>query len=223
MDRHLFLFGGGPPFTPVMGKCFAEIALRTDKPVSILNVERDGWKDYIHKYTQLLEVLGLREFHLLPLPSTPFDQVRNCLQNSSGVIICGGNTNLYADYIVDSPISSLIVKQYESGYPVVGFSAGALISPDNCIISEKDNEQKEFQERVGLGLLSNVVIAVHFTQWNDEMHLRKAALKYEKHENFGIDENTCAYFNNGKLRRIEGEGVYSVKKDILRKIEINSL
>ncbi|WP_260445592.1 Type 1 glutamine amidotransferase-like domain-containing protein [Metabacillus elymi] len=215
--KHLFLFGGSPPFTLNMAKQFV-IKASTNDSVSILFVERDGWEQYMPRYTQALEDLGLNGFYYLPLPSTPIEKVVDCLKNSSGIIIGGGDTNLYADYIVETSISNTIKERYDLGIPVAGFSAGALISPEFCIISPKDNEQNEFQFRKGLGLISDVLIAVHFTQWNDETHLRNSVNKFNNHLNYGIDENTCVYFLNGHLESIEGKGVYSLENDIIRKI-----
>lgn len=218
MDKHLFLFGGSPPFTLNMAKQFVKKASTTNPSVSILFVERDGWEQYMPRYTQALVDLGLSEFYYLPLPSTPIERVVDCLKNSSGIIIGGGNTNLYADYIVETSISNTIKESYELGIPVAGFSAGALISPELCIISPKDNEHNEFQCRKGLGLISDVLVAVHFTQWNDEIHLRNAVNKFNNHKNYAIDENTCIYLLNGHLESIEGDGVYSLENDIMRRI-----
>ncbi|MBW8351122.1 Type 1 glutamine amidotransferase-like domain-containing protein [Bacillus sp. IITD106] len=218
MDKHLFLFGGGPPFTENMAKLFVNKTTHFKGSVSILFVERDGWEDYMPVYTQELEKWGIHNFHYLPLPSTPIEKVINCLTNSSGIIIGGGDTNLYADYIVETDISNIIKGRYNQGIPVAGFSAGALISPELCIISPKDNDQNEFQQRRGLGLLSNILIAVHFTEWNDEQHLRKAASQFSNHINYGIDERTGMYFFNGKLEDAEGEGVYLLENDMLRRI-----
>lgn len=218
MDKHLFLFGGGPPFTTNMAKNFEEKVITNNGPVSVLFVERDGWEEYMPNYTNALIDLGISDFFILPLPSTPIDEVINCLNDSSGVIIGGGHTNLYAEYIVDTPISVAIKKRYEAGIPVAGFSAGALISPEVCIISPKDNDQGEFQKRKGLGLISNVVVAVHFTQWNDEEHLKEAANKYKDYMNFGIDEDTGIYLVNDQVETTEGYGVYRVESGDLYRV-----
>lgn len=218
MSKHLFLFGGSPPFTIKMAKQFVKLASKVDAPVSILLVERKGWEEYMPKYTRLLEELGLNKFTFLPLPSTPIEQVIYSIKNSSGLIIGGGNTNLYADYIVDTEISKSIMESYESGIPVAGFSAGALICPTWCIISPKDNVNCEFQQRKGLGLIPNVLIAVHFSQWNDEDHLRYAISKFKNHLNFGIDEETGIYFLNGIVEASEGYGVYTIENENLIRV-----
>ncbi|WP_430789792.1 Type 1 glutamine amidotransferase-like domain-containing protein [Virgibacillus flavescens] len=218
MNKHLFLYGGGPPFTSNMAKKFVALTEKTNKPVSILFVERTGWREYIADYTDQLRKFGFEEFHVLPLPSTPISEAVNAINNSSGIIINGGDTNKYADYIVDTPISDAIQKIYDAGGPVAGFSAGALISPEVCIISGKDNEQSEFQQRNGLGLLSTVIVAVHFSEWNDKAHLRAASAKYPSCTNYGIDEGTCIYMVNGEIADTEGAGVYSLKDNILYKL-----
>ncbi|MBM7620011.1 cyanophycinase [Bacillus tianshenii] len=218
MNRHLFLFGGGPPFTGDMAKQFATKALAGGSPVSILFVEREGWEEYMHWYTQELERFGVSEFNYLPLPSTPIEVVFERVKNSSGIVIGGGDTNLYADYIVDTPISQAIKERYEAGIPVAGFSAGALISPEVCVISPKDNEQNEYQSRKGLGLATDVVVAVHFSEWEDEDHLRNAVSKYKESMNYGIDENTGVYLLDGELEAMEGNGVYTVEDGVLRKL-----
>lgn len=63
MDKHLFLFGGSPSFTLNMAKRFVIKALKTNAPVSNLFVEREGWEQYIPRYTKSLEDLGLNEFY----------------------------------------------------------------------------------------------------------------------------------------------------------------
>lgn len=218
MDKHLFLFGGGPPFSSNMAKTFVKEVSRENMPVSILFIERDGWEQYIPKYTQELEKLGINKFNYLPLPSMPVKKVIEHIKNSSGIIIGGGDTNAYADYIVETAISTAIKERYESGIPVAGFSAGALITPKHCIISFRDNEQSEFQQRNGLGLVSDIVIAVHFTEWNEEAHLKKAVNLFPEYINYGIDEETGMYFLNEDLKDIEGKGVYSLENEVLRKL-----
>ncbi|MUK90540.1 peptidase S51 dipeptidase E [Ornithinibacillus sp. L9] len=219
MVKHLFLFGGVPPFTCRMAKEFAKLVERSKNPsVTILTVEREGWEDYIPNYTQLLKKEGIHRFHLCPLPSTPIVEVMDHVRSSSGIIIGGGNTNRYADYIVDTPIAKVIVERHEQGIPVAGFSAGALISPNQCVISAKDNDSKVYQEREGLGLLSNVLIAVHFSQWHEEQHLRDAVQQHRRFRNYGIDEHTCAYFVNEELRGVEGEGVYTIQGQQLNRL-----
>ncbi|WP_245830948.1 hypothetical protein [Sediminibacillus massiliensis] len=120
--KHLFLFGGSPPFSPILGGEFASISLSKSKPkIGVLFVERPGWKDYMTKYTASLEAYGLRDFLFLPLSpylsKKDFKELGSC----TGIIIGGGNTEKYRNYIVDTPIGETIRRLYENGVPVAVF------------------------------------------------------------------------------------------------------
>ena len=215
MDKHLFLFGGGPPFPPKLAERFSQLAKKKEGAVSILCLEREGWIDYMPNYTKALEENGITIFRYLPLPTTSESEVIERLHESTGVIIGGGDTSRYADYIVDTPISDAIRTSYIQGVPVAGFSAGALISPKRCVISPKDNVDKQLQIRKGLGLIEDLVIAVHFSEWGEEGHLRNTANKLRGYQYFGIDEMNGMYFVNERLEEIDGSGVYRLEEEKL--------
>lgn len=220
MNNHLFLFGSGPPFTSKLAKEFAKAASNDTGPVSILFIEREGmdWHGYMPVITQPLKQAGIQEFCYLPLTSTPIAQICESIEQSAGIIIGGGDTNLYADYIVDTEIAGAIKMNFENGVPVAGFSAGALISPELCVISPNDNVEGVLQHRPGLGLIHDILLAVHFSQWNDESHLKHAVRAFPERLNFGIDEETGVYFQNGVYKESEGNGIYSIENGVLKKI-----
>ena len=220
MDKHLFLFGGGPPFPSKFAKRFSQLIKKKEGPVSILCLEREGWRDYMPKYTKILEENGIVNFNYLPLPTTYVPEVIHRLSESAGVIIGGGDTNRYADYIVDTPISNAIRNLYERGVPVAGFSAGALISPKTCVISPKDNVDMQIQARNGLGLIKDIVIAVHFSEWGEGKHLRNAASMLRGYQYYGIDEMNGMYFLNERLEEIDGSGVYRLEENKLMNISL---
>ncbi|WP_077324171.1 Type 1 glutamine amidotransferase-like domain-containing protein [Virgibacillus siamensis] len=218
MDKHLFLFGSGPPFTPAMAKRFTEVS--PDGPISILFIEREGmdWKDYMPVFTQALMDAGADEFKYLPLFSTSSAEICKSVERSAGIVIGGGDTNLYADYIVDTRIAWAIRNCYEKSVPVAGFSAGALISSNPCIISPNDNPDGKLQHRPGLGLISDVILSVHFSQWKDGSHLKEAVRYFPSRINLGIDERTGVYFRNNEYVDAEGDGVYTIINNNLNRI-----
>jgi len=219
MDKHLFLLGGGPPFTCKMAKKFTELVSTRPGKLSLLILERANWTEYMPKYTKVLKEYGITEFQYIPLPTVSVEEAIQLLLNSAGIIIGGGDTELYAEYIVETTISKILMEQYSAGVPIAGFSAGALISMERCIISAKDNEDGVFKYKAGLGLLKDTVIAVHFSEWMDESHLRTAVKMFQPCFNFGIDEGTGMYWCNNILIGTEGKGVYRLNNDHLEKIE----
>lgn len=218
MDKHLFLNGGGPPFTHGLARRFVSTLAAGPEPVAVLFEEREDWPDYMPAYLQPLVDAGLSEFCYLPLKSTEVSTAMESLRACRGIIIGGGDTDLYADLIVDTPIGEVIRQRYESGVPVAGFSAGALISPERCVISAKDNESRQFKHRQGLNLIPDLLLSVHFTQWDEEEHLRTAVRTLGELPNYGIDEETGIYLLNGQPEEIEGGGVYSLVNGILTRI-----
>ncbi|WP_245208135.1 Type 1 glutamine amidotransferase-like domain-containing protein [Sediminibacillus dalangtanensis] len=202
--QHLFLFGGSPPFTPELGKVFAETARQATKKVAILFLEREGWEEYMSKYTSVLKEHGLQDFFYMPLhvhvSTSELEQLDAC----SGIVIGGGDTVRYRNYIVDTPIGERIRQRYLSGVPVAGFSAGALISPEHCVIPPIDNREGKHLFLPGLGLIEDIIISAHFTKWQEEANLQKALRKTAVPTGYGIDDDAGCYFKNQSLVLTEG-------------------
>ncbi len=202
--QHLFLFGGSPPFTPELGKVFAETASQGSEKVAILFLEREGWQEYMSKYTSVLEQHGLQDFYYIPLRAESSAQALEKLAACSGIIIGGGDTVRYHDYIVNTEVGKYIRKRYLSGVPVAGFSAGALISPGYCVIPPVDNQEGKHLFLPGLKLIKDIVISAHFTKWQEEANLQKALWKTAVPTGYGIDDAAGCYFKNQSLVLTEG-------------------
>lgn len=207
-DQHLFLFGGGAPFNDRLGRTFSSLASNGSGKVAFLLIERDGWKEYMPKYTNLLTHQDVTQFEYLLLTSTPSIEIIEKLRLCSGVIICGGDTELYRDYIVDTELRNVIKEMYSRGVPVAGFSAGALISPNVCVISPVDNRKKEQLFLRGLGLIENCVISAHFSKWDEEKNLLAALSATNLPTGYGIDDDSGIYLKNGLLTQSAGQIYY---------------
>lgn len=202
--RHLFLFGGSPPFSNNLGKMFAKFSSNGEGKVALLFLERAGWQKYMKNYTFVLEENGLKDFVYLPLiPQFEKEHLKELI-SCTGIIICGGETELYRSNIVDTLIGNYIRKLYNKGIPIAGFSAGALVIPSNCVIPPIDNPQNKHLFLKGLGLLGDCVISVHFTRWNEENNLKTALTKVNASIGYGVDDGAGLYFENENLTETEG-------------------
>ncbi|SDQ79237.1 Type 1 glutamine amidotransferase-like domain-containing protein [Virgibacillus salinus] len=210
-NRHLFIFGGSPPFSKKFGEKFADLALSNKGKVAILFIERDGWEEYMQIYTSILEEYYVERFVYLPLSPNTNHSTLEELSSCTGVIISGGETELYRDYIVDTPIGQHIIELYENGAPVAGFSAGALISPSNCVIPPIDNSRNEHLFLNGLGLIKDCVISVHFSKWEEEENLKAALARVNAPIGYGIDDDEGLYFENEVLSETAGDNYYIFK------------
>lgn len=205
------MFGGSPPFTSSLGKMFADFSLNQNGKIAVLFLERDGWKDYMKKYTCVLEDNYINEYVYLPLNSNPVNRIIVELKSCTGIIIGGGKTDHYRDYIVDTSIGECVREQYKKGVPVAGFSAGALICPADCVIPPIDNSQAEHLFLGGLGLIEECVISVHFSKWEEKGNLNKAMERVNVPIGYGIDDEAGLYFENETFIKDEG-GSYTFTK-----------
>lgn len=210
-NRHLFLFGGSPPFSKKFGEQFATIAKKSNGKIAILFLERDGWETYMSKYTVALEEHGIDNIVYLPLSQKTNNQTLAALKSCRGIIIGGGKTELYRSYIVDTKIGEMIKELYWLGVPVAGFSAGALISPEHCVIPPIDNSQNKHLFLKGLGLIKDCVVSVHYTKWQEKSRLIEAVKKLNVTNGFGIDDKAAIYFVNESLKETEGEEIHQFK------------
>jgi cyanophycinase len=195
-SRHLFLMGGSPPFGQRLGRMFTELACGADGKIAILFLVREGWEVYMNKYTSALIPNGARNFCYLPLSPDPAESFLQELMSCSGIIIGGGETENYRRYIVDSETGECIRRMYMNGIPVAGFSAGALIIPEHCIIPPIDTPKRQHLFLRGLGLIRDCAISVHFTKWNERENLKAAAGKANVATGYGIDDDAGIYFHN---------------------------
>ncbi|CAM3784946.1 hypothetical protein GCM10009865_33940 [Aeromicrobium ponti] len=92
-DRHLFLMGGSPPFGEILGGKFAGLSSASTSKVAVLFLERQGWTNYMDKYTRPLRQYGVKDFTYLPLSSSPSASLFEELLSCSGIIIGGGETD----------------------------------------------------------------------------------------------------------------------------------
>lgn len=204
MPTHLFLFGGGPPFTPNLRTRFA--SLTNGGPVAILYVPRTGkdWKSYASIYTKPLEEEGISSFVHLPLSDAPTDGQLAQLKQCQGIIISGGETELYQQYLVGTPIGDIIQSRFADGVPVAGFSAGALVSPERCIIPEIDQRDGQRLRLPGLSLLKDAVVCVHYETWGEAAHLKESFTEEATSWAYGLADASGIYLQNQHLIETEG-------------------
>jgi len=211
MKKHLFLFGGSPPFGPKLGKLFASYAQGPNGKVAILFLERDGWQHYMPRYTSILAKNKLTNFLFLALPTSDSSMIEE-LRSCTGIIIGGGETINYHKEIIGTILGQLIKEMYDQVIPVAGFSAGALISPLHCIIPPIDNPFNKHLFLDGLGLLQEYVISVHYSRWNEEKNLKTAVDRLPVSGGIGIDDDEGLYFENETLINSEGNNYVVVEK-----------
>jgi cyanophycinase len=198
-STHLFLFGSGPPFTNQLSTEFSRLVGSGE--VAVLYLEREGSESYLPKYWEKIDTV---EVYCLPLKDSYEPHELDRFEACKGVIIGGGNTEKYRDYIVDTELGDLLLNLFTGGKPIAGFSAGALISPKICAISPKDNKKGVPLFEKGLGLTDELIVAAHYLEWEEEQYLKEAISKTDAPIGLGIAERSGVYLKNNKLTSSEG-------------------
>ncbi|SDC64753.1 Type 1 glutamine amidotransferase-like domain-containing protein [Shouchella lonarensis] len=188
--KTLIFGGGGPPIAPDAVAIFTR-HLPKDSNILIASLEREGWQAYMPKYTSGLMEAGYDNIDFFAV-SGPDDSeaLTQAIKQADALIIGGGDTVKYQQYFAaDARVARQIKTMYEAGKPIMGFSAGALISPACCIISPNDNEAQSLLIKEGIGLLQDVAISVHYTAWQDRDNLSAGMRQTNITRGFGIDDD----------------------------------
>jgi cyanophycinase len=62
----------------------------------------------------------------------------------------------------------------------------------------------------GLGLVSDLIVGVHFTACNDLPSVLEAMAETRTKTGWGIDEPACAVFEDGRFKGTLGRSVYEI-------------
>ncbi|MGP9040447.1 Type 1 glutamine amidotransferase-like domain-containing protein [Cytobacillus kochii] len=205
MDQHLFLFGGSPPFGRIHGKQFASLCnQKKNGHVAIFCLNRKGWQTYMPKYQHILEEEGVTDFRYYLLEETK--SIRS--EKITGIIICGGDTLSYHHYIVTKRVGEEIKQLFQAGVPIAGFSAGALICSEYCMVSPSDYKGDKLMVLNGLGILQDYIIAAHYTKWNERQNLLAVMTETKTEKGLGLDDEASVYLKNGHIESLEGKNVH---------------
>lgn len=210
----LFLLGGGSTIFDGVAEEFIPAAGGSEAIIALLLAGGEGWEDHVPHYTEPWIGRGATQcVTIVPGQSgaLDLDTALATLGEATGIFIGGGNTPTYHRLYAAEPIRSVIRKRYQDGVPVAGLSAGALIAPQVCAIPPEDTGDSRVRVVSGLGLISGLVVGVHFTEWNALPHIVEAMVETRTTTGLGIDETACVVFENGKLKRVLGQSAYSIE------------
>ncbi len=210
--RLLFLLGGSPAFD-VVAEEFVPAAGGRDATIALLMQGGRGWEKYVPEYTEPWIRRDVSRCH----PIAPgengaldLDAASAKLREATGIFIGGGHTPTYHRLYATEPIRSIIRERYRKGVPIAGVSAGALIAPEICVLTPDETDDGSLQIVDGLGLLSDLIVGVHFTELNALPSVLNAMVRTQTRTGWGIDEPACAVFEDGQFRGALGRSVYEI-------------
>ena len=210
--RLLFLLGGSAAFDSI-AEAFVPAAGGRDSNIALLMQGGQEWEKHVPEYTHPWIQRGVSRY----LPIVPdengtldVDAASAKLREATGVFIGGGHTPTYHCLYATEPIRSIIRERYHQGVPLAGVSAGALIAPEICVLTPDETGDGTLKIVPGLGLVSDVLVGVHFTERDALPDILEAMIRSGTQMGWGIDEPACAVFEDGQFKGVLGRAVFEI-------------
>jgi cyanophycinase len=141
------------------------------------------------------------------------------IQEATGIYFCGGNQVRITAALGGTPLENALMSAYQRGAVVAGSSAGAAALCSVMLAYGKSGaspRQGMAQLVSGLGFESGVIFDQHFRQRDRLGRLIFAILNNPRLLGVGVDENTAAVLEDGRLRVLGKNAVTLVDGAALR-------
>jgi cyanophycinase len=211
----LFVIGGGEDRCCGAGvlERFVELS-GGDRARITLVTTAAGIPDEVHAdYDRVFRKLGVEhtaELRLCGRADADSDQTEAVLRDATGVFFSGGDQSRVRA-LVGSRTNEILRERLEDGLVIGGTSAGATALAGTMILGGRraDVSAAAVRTAPGLGLLSGMLIDMHFAERGRLPRLLAAVALAPDHIGVGIDENT-AILVEGSRFEVLGSGVATV-------------
>lgn len=213
MNGDLYLLGGQAAYAPVV-EHFVASAGGGDARIAVLLIGGSPKsQQYLAQYRDPLLQQGAPS--VLPIMrdangSLDGDEALRALSEATGIFIGGGHTPTYLELYASGALRDVIQERSESGIPIGGLSAGALMLPQICAVPPEDTGNGEVTIAEGLGLIEGLVTGVHFSEWDALPHVLAAMATTQTEWALGLDEGGCAVLRDGEMYTTLGSGVHAI-------------
>jgi len=169
------------------------------------------------RYYQIFKGMGAQQVQILDirLPKE-CDEERwlSILGNFTGIFVTGGDQQRLCDLIGGSKFIESIKESVQLGKLVLaGTSAGAAMMGEKMIAGGSSGESPNralVDLADGLGIIPELLVDQHFHNRNRVARLISAIAAYPDKLGIGIDEDTCAAFEDDETFEVLGKGTITV-------------
>ncbi len=169
------------------------------------------------RYYRIFSDMGAKEIKVLDVrdrsgasDSAYLDFVENC----TGIFLTGGDQLRLCGLLADTTLMNRIVERAQKReISLAGTSAGAAVMGHHMISGGSSAESPNpalVDMATGLGIIPEVLVDQHFYNRNRLARLLSAVSGHPELLGIGIDEDTCAMFENDGMIRVIGKGVVTI-------------
>lgn len=194
---------GDEPGTVAAAEAFVAAAGGAGSTIALLLQGGPNWQKYVPRYAEPWAKFGATCTVIVPDTAGNLDveHTTAAINGADAIFIGGGHTPTYRRLYAAPPIRDAIRAAHARGVPVGGVSAGALILPEVCITSHTGAGDPTWQGP-GIGLLANLLVGVHFSEWQGEAGLVTMQRATGIRTAWGIDGSACAVFEDGQFSQV---------------------
>ena len=169
------------------------------------------------RYYRIFADMGAKEIKVLDVrdrdrgnDSGYLDFVENC----TGIFLTGGDQLRLCGLLADTPLMKRILERVKGReISLAGTSAGAAVMGHQMIAGGSSGEcpnRALVDLAMGLGVIPEVLVDQHFHNRNRLSRLLSAIAAHPNLLGIGIDEDTCAMFENDSTIQILGRGTVTI-------------
>ncbi|HEY8618408.1 cyanophycinase [Phenylobacterium sp.] len=170
---------------------------------------------YFEMYEEALrgEGVELRELYVNERHETSDPEKLALFDGAAGVFFTGGDQLRISSQVGDTPIEARVRELLDRGGVVAGTSAGASMMSETMLVRGPSAESYRIGDlhmAPGLGLVRDMIIDQHFAERGRIGRLLGAVAHNPRVLGVGIDEDTAAVFEKGRMTVIGRAAVYVV-------------
>ncbi|MEL6930435.1 MAG: cyanophycinase [Cyanobacteria bacterium J06600_6] len=169
------------------------------------------------RYYRLFNDMGAREIKVLDVrdrSGADDSEYRNFVENCTGIFLTGGDQLRLCGLLADTSLMNRIVERAQKReISLAGTSAGAAIMGHHMISGGSSAEcpnRALVDMAKGLDIIPGVLVDQHFYNRNRLARLLSAVCAHPELLGIGIDEDTCAMFDNDGMIRVIGKGAVTI-------------
>ncbi len=165
------------------------------------------------RYQQIFMAMGAKAINVLDVRDRAQGddpELLSVVEECTGVFMTGGDQLRLCELLSDTPLMARIRQRAQRGeISLAGTSAGAAVMGHHMIAGGSSGEWPNralVDLSIGLGIVPEIIVDQHFHNRNRMARLLSAVSSHPELLALGIDEDTCALFEQDGLIRVLGQG-----------------
>lgn len=169
------------------------------------------------RYRRIFEEMGAKQIELLDIRDRAQGSDANYMEfieNCTGIFLTGGDQLRLCALLAETPVMELIRDRAQKHeITLAGTSAGAAVMGHHMIGGGGSGESPNrslIDMAMGLGIIPETIVDQHFHNRNRMARLLSAIAIHPDRLGIGIDEDTCAMFEQDGWIRVLGKGTVNI-------------